>query len=66
MSGHPTSIFDLADTETAANALSHHEGQGGPASPAAGPVSGVVTESDPTLAAAIPDDDTTAAADDDD
>ena len=63
VSGHPTSIFDLADTETAAKALSHDS----PAPPAADPETRVVTESDPTLAAAMPEDDTAAAdADDDD
>jgi hypothetical protein len=66
MSGHPTSIFDLADTETAAKSLSHHADQGGLASPAADPSSVVVTESDPTLAAAMPEDDTSAADVDDD
>jgi hypothetical protein len=65
MSGHPTSIFDLADTETAAKSLSHQVGQGGLAS-AADPSSGFVTESDPALAAAIPDDDISAADVDDD
>ena len=67
MSGHPTSIFDLADAETAAKALSHHESQGNQAPSPALPASGVVTDSDPTLAAAMPEDDTAAAdADDDD
>ena len=67
MSGHPTSVFGLADTETAARSLSHVESHDSLPPPAAGPESGVVTESDPTLAAAMPDDDTAAAdADDDD
>ena len=66
MSDHPTSIFDLADTETAAKSLSHHVGQGGLASPAADPSPVVVTESDPTLAAAMPEDDTSATDVDDD
>ena len=66
VSGHPTSVFGLADTETAAKSLSHVESHDILPPPAAGPESGVVTESDPTLAAAMPDDDTAAADDDDD
>ena len=66
VSGHPTSVFGLADTETAAKSLSHVESHDILSPPAAGPESGVVTESDPTLAAAMPDDDTAAADDDDD
>ena len=66
MSGHPTSIFDSADTETAAKSLSHQVGQGGLAS-AADPSTGLVTDSDPALASTIPDDDiSTADVDDDD
>ena len=61
VSGHPTSVFGLADTETAAKSLSHVESHDILPPPAAGPESGVVTESDPTLAAAMPDDDTAAA-----